>query len=208
MGYAGTRESRVTQEQDSMPEPQRQRLATVPRHAGDIAARNSGLLLIATVVVTLLMVAARVMVDADQPTLLESLEAIAESRISYGLSGAARLVSGVTLLAGAWFLLTTWTIRQRRSAPMLPWLIVLRYLYSPIGAVRRGLGNNCNERRGSRSLQGAYRLFALDHRKGGVHRRWTSLAGGRPVPGDGGRSTEVHIPLVRHHRSRHAPDMD
>ena len=76
--------------QDSMPESQQDRSNTIPQQAGDSDARNAGLLLIATALVTLLAVVARVMADADQATLVESLAAIAESRISYGLSGVAR----------------------------------------------------------------------------------------------------------------------
>ena len=94
----------------------------VPNRPGDTAARNAGLLLIATAVITLVAVAARVMAGADQPTLVESLAAIAESRLVYGFGGAARVVSGVTLLSGAWLLLATWIIRQRRAAPLAPWL--------------------------------------------------------------------------------------
>ena len=59
----------------------------------------------ATTVITLVAVAGRVMADADQATLAESLAAIAESRFAYGLGGPALLVSGVTLLGGAWLLL-------------------------------------------------------------------------------------------------------
>ena len=95
---------------------------TVPDRPGDTAARNAGLLLIATAVITLVAVAGRVMADADQPTLVDSLAAIAESRFAYGFSGAARFASGATLLAGAWFLLATWIIRQRRATPLVPWL--------------------------------------------------------------------------------------
>ena len=62
--------------QDSMPEPQEQRAGVVPMKQGDPAARNAGLLLIATALVTLLMVVARVAADADQATLQESLAAI------------------------------------------------------------------------------------------------------------------------------------
>ena len=95
---------------------------SVPDRQGDHAARNAGLLLIATVIITLVSVAARVMADADQPTLAESLTAIAESRFAYGIGGAARLVSGITLVAGAWFLSSTWIIRQRRGTALVPWL--------------------------------------------------------------------------------------
>ena len=86
-------------------------------------ARNAGLLLVATALLTLLSVAARVSADADQPTLSESLAAIAESRILYGLGGAARIASGVTLIAGAWFLVAAWTTSQGKAIPLVPWLL-------------------------------------------------------------------------------------
>ena len=50
------------------------------------------------------MVAARVAADADQPTLTESLQAIADSRPVYALHSAGRLIAGLTLLASAWYL--------------------------------------------------------------------------------------------------------
>ena len=121
--------------QETGPESKHQSDNMVPRQPGDAAARNAGLLLVATAVVTLLMVVARVMADADQPTLVESLAAIAESRISYGLSGAARLVSGVTLLAGAWLLLATWIIRQRRATPLVPWLFVASGVFTAVSGL-------------------------------------------------------------------------
>ena len=77
-------------------------------------------MLIATAVITIIAVAGRVMADADQATLAESLRAVADSRIPYGIGGAARLMSGVTLLAGYWFLLATWIISQRRATPLVP----------------------------------------------------------------------------------------
>ena len=120
--------------QESMPEP-RNLSNAVPDRPGDPAARNAGLLLIATAVVTLLMVAARVMADADQATLAESLAAIAESRWAYGLSGAARLGSGATLLVGAWLLLTTWIIRQRRATPLVPWLFVASGIFTAVSGL-------------------------------------------------------------------------
>ena len=47
------------------------------------------------------MVVLRVAGDTDQATLIESLRAIAEDRGVFGAGGAARFVSGVTLLAAA-----------------------------------------------------------------------------------------------------------
>ncbi len=68
-------------------------------------------------------VVARLSADADQDTLAESLAAIADSRWAYGTGGAARLVSGVTLLAAGWFLLRTWIIRERLATPLVPALL-------------------------------------------------------------------------------------
>ena len=121
--------------QDSMPEPQEQRAGVVPMKPGDPAARNAGLLLIATALVTLLMVVARVAADADQATLEESLAAIAESRWAYGLSGAARFVSGLTLIAGALALLATWIIRQRRATPLVPWLFGISGIFTAVSGL-------------------------------------------------------------------------
>ena len=86
----------------------------------DIAARKAGLLLILTAVASIIMVFARVTADADQPTLLESLRAIAENRAMYATSAVARIASGITLIAAAWFLLKTWIIRLRLATPVVP----------------------------------------------------------------------------------------
>ena len=71
------------------------------------------------------MVVARVVADADQATLQESLRAVADNRAMYGLSGIARLLSGVTFLIAGWFLLRTWIIRERWAIPLVPYLFIL-----------------------------------------------------------------------------------
>ena len=86
----------------------------------DIAARKAGLLLILTAVASIIMVFARVTADADQPTLLESLRAIADNRAMYAISAVARIASGIALIAAAWFLLKTWIIRLRLATPVVP----------------------------------------------------------------------------------------
>ncbi len=91
----------------------------------DSAARMAGVFLIITAAATVLMVVTRVAADADHPTLAASLNAIAENRAVYGLSGAARLLSGVTLLAAAWYLLRTRIIRERLATPLVPALFAL-----------------------------------------------------------------------------------
>ena len=89
----------------------------------DPSARKAGALLLLTAAATVVSVMARLSADADQATLAESLAAIADSRWSYGVGGAARVVSGVTLLAAACFLLWTWIIRERLATPLVPALL-------------------------------------------------------------------------------------
>ena len=48
----------------------------------------------------------RIAADADQPTLAESLAAIADSRLEYSLSWVARIVSGGALVAAAYLMWT------------------------------------------------------------------------------------------------------
>ncbi len=69
------------------------------------------------------MALARVAADADGPTAAETLEGIALSPGWSGLAGAARLVSGLTLLGAAWCLGRTWIIKQRWGSPAVPWLL-------------------------------------------------------------------------------------
>lgn len=89
----------------------------------DLAARRAGLLLIATAAASILMVVARVAADADQTTLPESLAVIAENRAMYATSALARILSGITLIAAAWFLLRTWIMRQGLATPLVPYLL-------------------------------------------------------------------------------------
>ncbi len=80
----------------------------------------AGIFLLLTAAATIVMVSARIAADADQPTFAASLRAIADNRAMYGLSGAARLLSGVTLVAASWYLLQTWIIRERLATPRVP----------------------------------------------------------------------------------------
>ena len=68
------------------------------------AARTAGLFLLLTALATAISVPARLLADADQPTLSESLWAIALNNTPYLIGGVARLVSGLALLSAAWFL--------------------------------------------------------------------------------------------------------
>lgn len=85
----------------------------------------AGIFLLITAAATVVMVVARVAADADHPNLAASLVLIAENRAMYGLSGAARLLSGVTLLAAAVYLLQTWIIRERLGTPLVPALFAV-----------------------------------------------------------------------------------
>lgn len=88
--------------------------ASTPRtaisgHGPDRAARLGGAFLLLTAGATAVMVFTRVAADADQDTLLESLLAVAENRVMFGISGAARLISGIAL--------GRWQNRFRRCRP-------------------------------------------------------------------------------------------
>ncbi len=98
----------------------------------DPAARRAGLLLIITAAATVVAVVGRVAAAADHPTLAESLIAISDSSGLYAIGGAARFISGVTLIAGAWFLLRTWIIRQRLGTPLVPLLFVASGLFTAV----------------------------------------------------------------------------
>ena len=99
---------------------------------GHCAVRGAGLFLLLTAAATLVMVYSRVAADADHPTLLESLRAIAANKSMYSLSGAARLVSGITLIAGAWFLWRTWIIREGFGTPFVPYLFIASGAFAAI----------------------------------------------------------------------------
>ena len=81
------------------------------------------------------MVYARVTADADQPTLLESLRAIAENKGMYSLSGAARTISGITLVFGALYLWSTWIIREGFGSPLVPFLFVASGVFTAMSGV-------------------------------------------------------------------------
>ena len=98
----------------------------------DSSARNAGMFLLLTAAATVVMVYARVAADADQETLLESLEAIAANKATYSLSATARLVSGVTLIVAAWFLWKTWIIQEGFETHFVPLLFTTSGAYTAI----------------------------------------------------------------------------
>ena len=106
----------------------------------DTNARIAGALLIVTALATLVAVVGRVAADADYPTLAESLYAISLKKELYGIGGAGRLLSGITLIAGAWYLAKTWIIRERLGTPLVPVLFALSGAFTAVsGACAVGL---------------------------------------------------------------------
>ena len=72
----------------------------------------AGLLLVGGTAATIVMIAGRVMSGADQPTLAASMSAIADHWILYGVSGIARILSGIALTFAALLLLGTRLVRH------------------------------------------------------------------------------------------------
>lgn len=83
------------------------------------AVRLTGAVLILAAIATVVSVGARVAAGADQPTLLESMAAISGNKVEYSIGGAARVVSGLALMTGAWLMLKTWTIRRQRAGSLV-----------------------------------------------------------------------------------------
>ena len=75
-----------------------------PAAAPDSAARAAGILLVLTAAATVVAVVGRLSAGADQPALVDSLAAVAANARRYGAGGAGRLVSGLSLIAAAWYL--------------------------------------------------------------------------------------------------------
>ena len=110
------------------------------RMGSDPNARIAGVLLIVTALATLVAVVGRVAADADYPTLAESLYAISLNKDLYGIGGAGRLLSGITLIAGAWYLARTWIIRERLGTPLVPVLFAVSGVFTAVsGACAVGL---------------------------------------------------------------------
>ncbi len=72
----------------------------------------AGLLLVGGTAATIIMIAGRIMSGADQPTLAASLSAIADHWVLYGVSGTARMLSGIALTGAALLLQGTRLVRH------------------------------------------------------------------------------------------------
>lgn len=95
-------------------------------------ARLGGMFLLLTAAATAAAVFTRVAADADQDTLLESLLAVDESRVMYGVSGVARSLAGAALFAAGLFLWKTWIIRERFATPWVPYLFAVSGLCTAV----------------------------------------------------------------------------
>ena len=88
----------------------------------DPAARTAGWLLLVTAIATVAAVIGRISAT-DLTTLAQSLATIGAHREQFGIGGAARFISGLTLFAGACFLLRTWIMRQGLGSRPVPVLL-------------------------------------------------------------------------------------
>ena len=88
----------------------------------DPAARTAGWLLLITAIATVVSVIGRISAT-DLTALAQSLAAIGANRGQFGIGGAARFISGLTLVAGACFLLRTWIMRQGLGSRPVPVLL-------------------------------------------------------------------------------------
>ena len=81
------------------------------------------------------MVATRVAADVDEPTMAESLRAIPDSRTLFSLAAVARLVSGVTLVAAAWYLLRARSTPESWTTAPVPYLLGLSGVCTTLSGV-------------------------------------------------------------------------
>ena len=113
-------------------QPQPDAASTLASPTGGASPRKAGAFLVLTALLTALSVVGRVSAQADQASLEESLDAISLHSGLYGLGGAARLLSGVTLLLGGWLLLNSWIIRMRLGSPLVPGLLVVSGIFTAV----------------------------------------------------------------------------
>ncbi len=137
--------------------------------------RKTGLMLILTAVATVVAVAGRVWADADHETLADSLAAIADSRGLYGLGGAGRFLSGVTLIAAGWFLFGSASDDRRARSAVVPLLFAVSGAFTACsGALAVSLAAAPAEWMDVAGLEGV----ALSHQEATVRlRRFTGTAG-------------------------------
>ena len=142
--------------------------------------RNAGVLFILTAIATVVAVMGRVSADADHETLAASLAAIAESRRLYGLGGAGRCVSGVTLIAAAWCLFNIPRDGGRGRSSVVPLLFAVSGVFTACsGALAVGLAAMPPEWMDVARIEGV----ALSHQEATVWLRKFTGAVGYAVAG-------------------------
>ncbi len=96
----------------------------------------AGAFLVVTALITAVSALTRVSAQADfQPSLQEFLDAVSLQAGLYGLGGAARLASGVTLVIAAWLLMNTWIIRQRLGSPLVPVFFMISGVFTAVSGL-------------------------------------------------------------------------
>ena len=137
--------------------------------------------------------------DADEPTMAESLRAIPESRALFSLSAVARLVSGVTLIAAAWYLLrarsspASWT-----TAPAASLLCLSGCLHGGVRSGRHHPGRRSDPRASRRRCWSRRTTPDGSWARSGSHwLGWRSL----PVSGLNGQSRAHRAPWPSRRRS-------
>ncbi len=99
------------------------------------AAKTAGALLLLTAIATVVSVSTRVASGADQPTLLESLAAIAANKELYSIGGISRILSGITLISAAGCVLKIWADGGRWSAPTVPAIMIASGGFTAVSGV-------------------------------------------------------------------------
>ena len=119
----------------------------------------AGRLLLLTALATGVMAVGRVASDTDGSSLVESLAVIASNQVPYTLSGASRLVSGVTLFAAAWYLSRASMMTGRALARFVSTLIALSGVFTAAsGALAMALGTMASDVAPLGVLSPMYRL--------------------------------------------------
>ena len=179
--------------------------------AGAHAAHRTGIFLLLTAAATIVMVYSRVAADTDQPTLLESLRAIEANMAMYSLTGAARLVSGITLVAAAVFLWKAGSVQEGFGTSLVSLLFATSGVYTAVsGACALALAAAAPGAAGPGGrwlLNGDSGLSALVHREGWVCRRGVGACCNCPADVEGRGRHNAYGAGVSHYRRSNAANM-
>ena len=172
--------------------------------------RKAGVFLLLTAAATAVMVVLRVAGDTDQATLIESLRAIAEDRGLFGAGGAARFVSGVTLLAAALALSRMGTSVGGLDASFLLYMFGASGILTAVsGACCGAVGGvpSARRERCRSGMGGSYSNPALAYWQGWVRGLRSRSCRRRRVPVAGRWKSEEGRRRIRRNRSGNAAHM-